>query len=220
MWITLLASNQRATPAGYPHPASSFKGRAIYNERVTSSNLVSRSKLAITISGIALLSAGVVWFTSTRAASDPTGLADTTPQGPGLERYVDSGGGSLFDYPVGLKITVTDDSDDHVIFGDTPSGETRLMIVAYPYVLDEPFTEKSIRAQPFADDIISPIESSALPDGTTAFLFRRADTPLGPTHDALFVHNGAIYQVSAGADFEALFAAILTTWHFVSTTTQ
>lgn len=172
------------------------------------------------MSAITLLSAAVVWLTNGRAAADPSGLADTTPQGPGLERYVDPVGGFFFDYPAGLKITVTDDGDSHVIFGDTPDGETRLMIVAYPYVLPEPLTEEVIRAQSFAADITSPIDRMTLPSGTTAFLSRRADTPLGATRDALFVHNGTAYQVSVVADFGELFDEILQSWQFVSPTTK
>src|SRR5438445_2571590 len=114
------------------------------------------TRIAVVTTAIVLLSAGVVWFTNIRAASDPTGLADTTPQGPGLERYVDSLGGFFFDYPAGLKITVTDDGDSHVIFGDTATGETRLMVVASPYDLNTPLTEDIIRDQ--FPDITSPID--------------------------------------------------------------
>jgi hypothetical protein len=180
---------------------------------------VSRFKLAITISGITLLSAGVVWLTYSRAVADPTGLADSTPQGPGLERYVDPAGGFFFDYPVGLKLFVTDNGEDRVIFGDTPEGETHFMIVFYPYPFSEPLTEDTIREQ-FGAEITSPIEHLALPSGDTAFLSRRADTPLGPTRDALFTHNGTAYQVSVVADFEDLFNQILQSWRFTSPSTQ
>lgn len=174
--------------------------------------------LAITIFGITLLSAGVVWFTDIRAASDPTGLADSTPQGPGLERYVDPVGGFFFDYPAGLKLTVTDVGEDHTIFGDTPDGETRLIVVAYPYVLDEPLTGELIQAQ-FGDAITSPIARLPLSIGI-AFTFQRADTPLGATRDALFVAGDTAYQVSAVADYETLFNGILQTWRFTSPSTQ
>ena len=169
----------------------------------------------IAISAITLLSAGVVWLTNSRAASDPTGLADTTPQGPGLERYLDPVGGFFFDYPAGLKITVTDDGDSHVIFGDTPEGETRLMVVAYPYVLDEPLTGELIQTQ-FGDAITSPIAPLPLSLGT-AFTFQRTDTPLGATQDALFTHGGVAYQVSATASSTELFNRVLDTWRFAPT---
>lgn len=177
---------------------------------------MSRFKLAIAISTITLLSAGVVWVANSRATSDSSGLADTTPQGPGLERYVDSLDSFFFDYPAGLKLTVTDNGEDHTIFGDTPAGETRLMIVASPYLLHEPLSEEGIRAQPFAADITSPIERITLPDGTTAFLFRRTDTPLGPTRDAFIVHGETIYQVSVAASFENALTHILESWRFGS----
>lgn len=104
-----------------------------------------------------------------------------------------------------------------MIFGDTPEGETRLLIVSYPYVLDEPLTEEIIRAQ-FAD-ITSAIDRVALPSGATAFLSQRADTTLGATRDALFTHNGIAYQVSIVADFENLFNQILESWRFTSPAT-
>jgi hypothetical protein len=178
-----------------------------------------RFVLLIAIFGITLLSAGVVWFTNGRAASDPTGLADSTPQGPGLERYVDSVGGFFFDYPTGLKLTVTDNGDEHDVFGDASNGDTRLMVVAYPYTLDEPLTGEMIRAQ-FGHDITSPIDRIALPSATTAFLFQRTDTPLGPTRDALFVHGATAYQVSAAEQSQELFDTVLETWRFTSPTTQ
>jgi hypothetical protein len=178
---------------------------------------VSRYTLAITVLGITLLSAGVVWLTDTRGASEVMELSDSTPQGPGLERYVDPVHGFLFDYPDMLSLSVTDLGEDHTIFGDTADGETRLLIVAYPYVLDEPLTEDIIQAQ-FAD-ITSPIDPVVLPSGATAFLSRRADTTLGPTRDALFVHYGTVYQVSVVADFEDLFNQILQSWRFVPATT-
>jgi hypothetical protein len=177
---------------------------------------VSRFKLAITVLGITLLSAGVVWLTDGRAAADPTGLADTTPQGPGLERYVDPVGGFFFDYPAGLKLFVTDNGEDRVIFGDTPEGETRFMITAYPYVLTEPLTEEIIQAQPFAADFTSPVERLALPSGATAFLSARNDAALGATRDAHFVHGETAFHVSVVADFEDLFNGILQSWRFVS----
>src|SRR5437660_7495366 len=152
------------------------------------------TRIAVVTTAIVLLSAGVVWLTNSRAASDPTGLADTTLQGPGLERYVDSSGGFFFDYPAGLKITVTDDGDDsHVIFGDTANGETRLMVVTSPYDLNTPLTEDMIRDE-FAD-ITPPVDRTSLPSGITAFLFRRAAATIGATRVALFVHIGMLYQV-------------------------
>jgi hypothetical protein len=178
---------------------------------------VSRFTLAITISSITLLSAGVVWLTDTRGASDVMELSNATPQGPGLERYADPVRGFLFDYPDMLSLSVTDLGEDHTIFGDTADGETRVLIVAYPYVLDEPLTEDIIQAQ-FAD-ITSTIERVLLPSGATAFISHRAETTLGATRDALFVHYRTVYQVSAVADFEELFNQILQSWRFTSPTT-
>lgn len=177
---------------------------------------MSRFKLAITILSITLLSAGVVWFTSGRAVSDPTGLADTTPQGPGLERYADPVRGFLFDYPAGLKLVVTDNGEDHIIFGDTPDGDTRFMIVSYPYTLAEPLTEDIIQAQ-FAD-ITSAIDRVVLPSGATAFVSGREEASLGPTRDALFVHSQTAFQVSVVANFEELFHEILQSWRFTPPT--
>jgi hypothetical protein len=193
----------------------------LYNERVVTYLLptfVSRFKLAITVLGIALLSAGVVWLTDTRGASDVMELSDSTPQGPGLERYVDPVRGFLFDYPDTLSLSETENGEDHVIFGDTAEGETRLLIVAYPYVLDEPLTEDIIQAQSFAGDISTPIDRMTLPSGTTAFLSRRAAATLGATRDALFTHNGTAYQVSVVADFADLFNQILQSWRFTPPT--
>jgi hypothetical protein len=90
------------------------------------------------------------------------------------------------------------------------------MIVAYPYVLDEPLSEHIIQDQ-FGTDITPPIEPKQLPSSTTAFVFRRADTPLGPTRDALFVYHAIAYQVSVASDFEELFNEILESWRFVPT---
>jgi hypothetical protein len=172
-----------------------------------------RFTLTITLTAITLLSAGIVWLTNSQAVSDPTGLAETTPQGPGLERYVDPAG-FFFDYPAGMKLSVTDDGDSHVIFGDTPEGKTRILITAYPYVLDEPLSQELILDQ-FGNDITPPIEPRGLSSGLPAFVFRRADTPMGATRDALFVHNGTAYQVSVAADFAELFNEILESWRFV-----
>jgi hypothetical protein len=179
---------------------------------------VSRFTLAITLSAITLLSVGVVWLTNSRAAADPTGLADTTPQGPGLERYVDPVSGFFFDYPAGLKLFVTDNGEDRVIFGDSPEGETHFMIVFYPYPFSEPLTEDTIREQ-FGAEITSPIEHLALPSGDTAFLSGRDKTSLGATRDALFTHNGTAYQVSVVAHFDELLDRILQTWRFTSAPT-
>lgn len=179
---------------------------------------MSRFTLAITISGITLLSAGVVWLTDTRGASDVMELSNATPQGPGLERYADPVRGFFFDYPAGLKLVVTDNGEDHLIFGDTPDGDTRFLITAYPYVLNEPLTEDIIEAQPFASDITSSIDRVILPSGATAFISRRADTPIGATRDALFVHNGTVYNVSVVADFEGIFNQVLQSWRFVPPT--
>jgi len=181
--------------------------------------LAVRAEPARSISGITLLSAEVVWFTSSRAVADPTGLADSTPQGPGLERYVDPVGGFFFDYPAGLKLFVTDNGEDRVIFGDTPEGETRFMITAYPYVLAEPLTEEIIQAQPFAADFISLVERLALPSGATAFLSARNDAVLGATRDAHFVHGETAFHVSAVADREDLFNRVLQSWRFAHPTT-
>jgi hypothetical protein len=236
---------------------------------------VSRFTLAITVLGITLLSAGVVWFTATRlipkkqpsmrffnahslwqalttprvfhfdvtlrartiaiivglillglaaltlwagaarlpsirGTYDPSGLADTTPQAPGLERYSNPLSGFLFDYPATLSLSETDDNGSHVIFVDTADGETRLLIVISPYVLDEPLTEQMLRDQLNASDIAS----VTLPSGPTAILGRRSDTPLGPTQDAFFVHRGMLYQVSTTADLYDAFNGILATWRF------
>jgi hypothetical protein len=178
-----------------------------------------RFTLVIILSGITLLSAGVVWLTSSRAVADPTGLAETTPQGPGLERYVDSVGGFFFDYPAGLKLFVMDNGEDRVIFGDTPEGETHFMITAYPYVLDEPLTEEVIQAQPFAADFTSPIESIALPSGMTAFISSRDASALGATRDAHFASGETGFHVSAIADSEQLLQDILQSWRFTSSPT-
>jgi hypothetical protein len=180
---------------------------------------VSRFKLAITVLGITLLSAGVVWLTNVGGASDVMELSNSNPQGPGLERYADPVRGFLFDYPDTLSLSETDNGEDHVVFGDTAGGETRLMIVSYPYVLDEPLTEESILAQ-FGAEITSPIDRIALPSGTTAFLFGRADTPLGATRDALFLHSATLYQVSVTTSFENVLTQILHSWWFTSPTTQ
>jgi hypothetical protein len=177
---------------------------------------VTRFTLIVTIFGITLLSAGVVWLTNSRATSDPTGLADTTPQGPGLERYVDAPGGFFFDYPAGLKIFVTDNGEDRVIFGDTPEGETRFLITAYPYPLDEPLTEELIEAQPFAADFTSPLDRVELPSGVTAFVSGRDDEALGVTRDAHFVHGQTAFHVSAVAEHKGLLDELLQTWGFTA----
>jgi hypothetical protein len=180
---------------------------------------VSRSTLAITIFGITLLSVGVVSFTSIRAASDDAmDLASSAPLGPGLERYVDPVRGFSFDYPAMLSLSEADDSDYHYIFGDTPDGETRLMIVICPYAQNEPPTDDVIRAQPSAPDITSPIEHTILPSGPSAFLFRRVNTPMGTTREAFFVRNQTAYQVSVVDESEELSNEILNTWWFASPT--
>ena len=178
-----------------------------------------RFTLAITLSAITLLSAAVVWLTDGRATSDATGLADTTPQGPGLERYVDPVGGFFFDYPAGFKVTVSDDGDSHTIFGDTPKGDTQFMVVSYPWAMTGPLTAEYIRGQSFADQLTSPIEPISLLPGISAFITGRTDTPLGATRDALFLHDGVAYQVSVVTAQRELFDGILQTWRFTSPST-
>jgi hypothetical protein len=168
---------------------------------------------------ITLLSAGVVWFTNSRAVADPTGLADTTPQGPGLERYVDPVGGFFFDYPAGLKLYVMDDGDDsRYIFGDTPAGDTRFLITVYPSLVSE-LTQDHILAQPWAADFTTPLNALELPSGLTAFVSGRDDAALGVTRDAHFVHGHTAFHVSAVADLEGLFDEILQSWRFTSAPT-
>lgn len=178
---------------------------------------MTRFTLATTIFGITLLSAGVVWFTSGRAVADPTGLADTTPQGHGLERYADPVGGFFFDYPAGLKLFVTDNGEDRVIFGDTPDGDTRFLITAYPSPISE-FTDDYILAQPWALDFNAPLERLELPSGVTAFVSGRDDAALGVTRDAHFVHGWTAFHVSAVAEHEGLLDELLQTWRFASPT--
>jgi len=180
---------------------------------------VSRFTLAITISGITLLSAGVVWLTDTRGASDVMELSDLTPQGAGLERYFDPVNGFLFDYPETLSLSETDDDGSHVIFGDTADGETRLLVVSTPNALQQPLTEDLIRAQYAAVEITSGIDRMRLPSGATAFLFRRSRTPLGATRDALFTHGVTLYQISVAEDHEHIFNRILESSRFSSPTT-
>jgi hypothetical protein len=100
-------------------------------------------------------------------------LSNSTSQGLGLERYVDSTGGVFFDYPAGLKLFGTDNGEDRLIFGDTREGDTHFLITAYPHVLDGPLTEELIEAQPFAAEFISSIDRVTLPSGVTAFLSQR-----------------------------------------------
>jgi hypothetical protein len=170
-----------------------------------------RFTLIITIFGITLRSAGVVWLTNSQAISDPTGLAHTTPQGPGLERYVDPVGGYFFDYPAGLKVTVTDDGESRYIFGDTPEGETHFLISVYPSPVTE-LTEDYLQGQSFAADFNAPFERRELPSYITAFISGRNDTPLGLTRDAFFVTGANAYQVSVAANFPELLEEILQTW--------
>jgi hypothetical protein len=180
---------------------------------------VSRFKLAITIFGITLLSAGVVWLTNSRVTSDPSDLAATTPLGPGLERYFDPVSGFFFDYPETLSLSETDDDGSHVIFGDTADGETPLLVVSTPNALQQPLTEELIRAQYSAVEITSGIDRMRLPSGATAFLFRRSRTPLGATRDALFTHGVTLYQISVAEDHEPIFNRILESWRFPPPTT-
>jgi len=46
-------------------------------------------------------------------------------------------------------------------------------------------------------NITSAVERRSLPSGTAAFVFLRAHTPLGEPRDALFLHNGTVYQEAA-----------------------
>ena len=175
---------------------------------------MSRFTLAITLSSITLLSAGVVWVTNIRAGSDPTGLAETSPQEPGLERYIDSQNAFFFDFPKGLTVTVADETDSRFVFGDTSTGDTNFMVVSYPYELTEPLSEDVLLAQSSAADFIAPITRRSLPSGITAFLSQRARTPLGATKDAFFVHDGIIYQVSVVMSLDNLLTQILDSWRF------
>src|SRR6266511_263228 len=174
------------------------------------------NRAAIVTTAIVLLSAGVVWLAKSRAATDDlTVLSQTAPQGSGVQRYVDRVRGFFFDYPIELSLTETDDGDDsHAIFGDTANGETRLMVVASPYVLDTPLTEEIIRDQ--VPNITFSIDRMPLPSVITAFLGRRAENPLGATRDAFFVHDGIVYQISVVDDFDDDFTEVLTSLRFAS----
>jgi hypothetical protein len=157
----------------------------------------------------------VVWLTTGRATSDATGLAFTTPQGPGLERYVDSTYGFFFDYPAGIEIYVVDDGDARYIFGDTPEGETHFLITVYPALVLE-LTEEHILAQPWAGELTTPLNTLELPSGVTAFVSGRDNAALGVTRDAHFVHGQTAFHVAAVAAVETLLERILQTWRFTS----
>jgi hypothetical protein len=158
-------------------------------------------------------------FLATTSATQTTASAQPlpTPLATPTETYTDPDQGFSFDYPKGLKVTVTDDGDSRYVFGNTSRGDTHFMIVSYPYPYATPLTEDVIRGESFAADFTGPITRKVLPSGVTAFLSGRADTPLGATRDALFDYDEiAGFQVSVPSDLEGLFNEIVESWRFIS----
>ena len=121
----------------------------------------------------------------------------------------------FFDYPAGLKLTVTDDGDSRYIFGDTPEGDTHFLIVFYPSPVSD-LTEDYLLAQPFAADFNGPLAHLELQSGLTVFVSGRDDTPIGSTHDAFFVAGASAYQVSVVANLQEVLDRILQTWRFTA----
>jgi hypothetical protein len=174
--------------------------------------------VAIVTFGTVLLSAGAFWFTVVRGESTPAqaflspGETDDAPLSSATptEIYTDERYGFSFEYPSDCEITEEDNFDERVLFGDTIHGETRLLIVASPYLFDVPLTEDFLPLN--IADVSSPVDSVTLASGPTALLFRRTSTTIGPTFDALFVHDDMLYQVTVNDVFEDVLHDILNSW--------
>jgi hypothetical protein len=179
---------------------------------------VSRFTPAITISAITLFLVGGFWFARGETAlPDPTSSAVPVSLRP-LATYTDPEYGFSFEYPADLELAEEDSLGELVIFGDAPNGETQLVVDVSPYDFDQPFTADFLPLNVLG--VSSEVDHITLPSGASAFLFRRMDTPLGATRDAMFTYNAKIYHIAVTAPLEDAFDSILESWLLEPTDAQ
>lgn len=159
---------------------------------------------------LAVLASAAAVAGSVYPAALLTASALPVPSPSATETYLDPVYGFTFEYPAGLAFSTAEDGHGHVIFGDTQNGETLILVAVRPYLFDEPLTADILRFNGAPSDI----EGRPLPSGTTAFLFQRADTPLGASRDAVFARRGFQYHISVPVDQEQVLLRVLETWTF------